>query len=128
MAAVFAAEVLDFNTGLSEAFAMLNETRKKMLADIFKRFGNLGWYMPGDDEVMLRTGTFEDGSDFIFAQDLSQDDVEEFTLIGKRESVKEILMLREDGTWQNIPFRFEQGKLTMDLTLRTLRPAILKIV
>ena len=64
----------------------------------------------------------------IFAQDLSQDDVEEFTLIGKRESVKEILMLREDGTWQNIPFRFEQGKLTMDLTLRALRPAILKIV
>ena len=128
MAAVFAAEVLDFNTGLSEAFAMLNETRKKMLADIFERFGNLGWYMPGDDEVMLRTGIFEDGSDFIFAQDLSQDDVEEFTLIGKRESVKEILMLREDGTWQNIPFRFEQGKLTMDLTLRALRPAILKIV
>lgn len=107
---------------------MLNETRKKMLADIFERFGNFGWYMPGDDEVMLRTGTFEDGSDFIFAQDLSQDDVEEFTLIGKRESVKEILMLREDGTWQNIPFCFEQGKLTMDLTLRTLRPAILKIV
>ena len=128
MAAVFAAEVLDFSVGLGEAFAMLNETRKKMLADIFERFGNLGWYMPGDDEVMLRTGIFEDGTDFIFAQDLSQDDVEEFTLIGKRESVKEILMLREDGTWQNIPFRFEQGKLTMDLTLRTLRPAILKIV
>lgn len=127
MAAVFASEVLDFNTGLSEPFAMLNETRKSMLVNIFQRFGGLDWYMPGDDEVMLRTGRSDDGADFIFAQDLSQDDVEAFTLIGRRDSVEEVLMLGTAGAWESVSFCYEDGCLKMDLTLRTLRPVILKI-
>lgn len=127
MAAVFAAEVLDFYTGLSEPFAMLNETRKFMLINIFQRFGNVDWYAPGDDEILLRTGRFEDGADFVFVQDLSQDDVEEFTLNGRRESVCSVAMLKDDGAWESVPFHYENGTLKTDLTLRTLRPVVLKI-
>lgn len=122
--AVVAAPVLPYGY---PAFGMLNETRKRQLLDLFRRLGGLPWHVPGDDEVLLRTGKAE-GCDIAVLIDLSLDDISEIRLCGpaaKRIGTVEELL--PDGNWKSWPFSATDSELRIKRGLHPLRPLVLRL-
>lgn len=109
------------------AFGMLNETRKRQLLDLFQRLGGLPWHVPGDDEVLLRTGK-ADGYDIAVLIDLSLDDVPEIRLCGPAANrVETVEELSANGIWSAVPFRCEESFLRVEHELRPLHPLVLRL-
>lgn len=109
------------------AFGMLNETRKRQLLDLFRRLGGLSWHVPGDDEVLLRTGKAE-GCDIVVLIDLSLDDISEIRLRGTAaKRIETVEELRPDGHWKLVPFSATDSELRLEQVLHPLRPLVLRL-
>ncbi len=113
-----------------DVFHILNETRRKMLVHIFELLGGLNWYVPGDDEIILKNGTLDAENELIFALDISQDDIEVLSLVssaGKAASVDQVQMLQPDGSWQEVSFEVRNNTLNIQADLRSLRPQFFRL-
>jgi hypothetical protein len=122
--AVIAGFILPYGFGI---FNMLCTNRKRMLLDIFRRFGKLDWYIPGDQEIMLRSGV-ADGEEILMLLNLSLDDCEciKICCTGDRQ-ISGICELTPDGEWAALPWSRNGEKVTIDRELRPLRPLLLKL-
>ncbi len=121
---VIATPVLPYSLA---AFSMLNQSRKKLLLEIFQRFGGLRWYVPGDDEVLLKTGRCGN-TDILFLVNLSLDDMVHPELAGCHGEVKRMEQLLPDGSWQEVPYRIGHmdGMVELGMEIRPGRPLVLR--
>ncbi|MBO7741131.1 MAG: hypothetical protein J6S21_01125, partial [Victivallales bacterium] len=109
------------------AFNMLCTNRKRMLLNIFERFGKLEWYIPGDHEIMMRAGKAE-GGDILMLVNISLDDCAPVQLCSPEvNNITSILELTCDGEWSEVQWSRNGESLLIERELRPLRPVLLKI-
>ena len=111
---------------LSEAFAFLNESRKKQLIRLLQHAGQLPVYFPGDEEVYLKAGLMEDGRLLCAVFNLGTDPIEALELVTERNP-RAIEVLLPDGTSKQVPFRQTGEATILELPCNTLEPVILFI-
>ncbi len=121
----FGATINPFN---HTAFNMLNETRKEMLCELINSLDKTIFYIvSGDDEIMFRYGKIP-GYDFIYAANLSLDEIPELVLYAKdSQNIKSVEFLDIDGKFKKCPFSVDNGKLYINFTLKTISPAAFRI-
>lgn len=107
-----------------QAFAFLNETRKRQLIRLLGEHGDLPVYYPDDAEVYLKTADCPDGSTFVAFFNVSLDMIEEITLCADFEP-KSIECLNPDGKRVPCEFKIENGVITVSRAADTLDPQIL---
>jgi hypothetical protein len=93
----------DTNYTYTEAFSMLNETRKKQLLSLIKRAGDLPVYAESDNEICLRAGYTRSG-ELLCALFIIGHDPEESVSLYLEKAPTEIKRLLPDGNYENIAF------------------------
>lgn len=82
------------------AFAMLNESRKKMFVDWL----DLDFYYPGDAEIY--TGLFKDnGKLYMCVVNMGLDELSELDLVAKKQKIDYVEQLQSNGKWEKVPFK-----------------------
>ncbi len=108
----------------TEAFSMLNESRKRQLVDILRDSGNLPLYYPDDAEVYIKAATMADGKLFCAFFNIGFDPLEDIPLTVDRP-VKYIRRLMPDGSYAELTFTADGDSVTVDTPAYTLDPVIL---
>lgn len=108
----------------TDAFAFLNESRKRQLVRILKDTNNLPVYYTEDAEVYLKTATMPDGSEFVAFFNIGFDPLEEIPLACDKE-IREVSMLQPDGTISPCSFTASCNQIIVDTPAYTLNPVIL---
>lgn len=108
------------------AFSMLNETRKKQLAEILSASGNLPVYYPEDAEVYIRAGKLSSDETMVAFFNLGFDDLEDTPLVLDFEA-KKIEKLNPDGTRSECEFAVTEGVTRVAESADMLTPVILFI-
>ncbi len=116
----------DMPYAYATAFSLLNETRKKQIVDILKRRAGLPIYYPGDVEMYMRAGRLPSGEYMVAMFNISQDALEEITLVSDR-TPKSVEMLNENGEREACDFEFSDGDLTISRGLMPMTPMVLFI-
>ena len=114
----------DTNFSYTYAFAMLNETRKRMLCDILSKRNHVPVYYPEDSEVYLRAGYLKNGEIMAAFFNLSYDQHEDIPIVCNKE-ISKVEKLNPDGTRSACEFTKEDGKIRVHVPLNTLIPAVL---
>lgn len=110
---------------VSGAFAFLNETRKKQLADILTELGVLPAYYPGDLEMMMKAAETEDGALFLALLDMSLDPIEEELPLVIYRDIARIRRLTPSGEWEDVPFTREGNLYRLSLSAGVFDPLVL---
>ncbi len=92
----------------SNAFSMLNETRKKQLINILSSQNQLPIYYPDDADVYLRASYLDNGELMCGFFNISLDVLDEITLVIK-DKFSTIEILQPDGTRKNCEYYVEDG-------------------
>ncbi len=121
---VFATPLTHF--ALTTSFAMLNQSRKEQLIRLLSEFDALPCYVPGDHELMIKTGITPHGR-IVVLTNLSLDDVPQIELAGLKNAPSAVSYLGADGKWESVKWEYRNGLLSVSKDLRTLRPLILLI-
>lgn len=108
----------------TDAFAFLNESRKRQLVRILQSTGNLPVYYPEDAEVYMKAAKMPDGSEFIAFFNIGLDPIEQIPLVCEKE-VKAVSMLQPDGTITPCGFTANGNHILIDAPAYTLNPVIL---
>ena len=108
----------------TEAFSMLNESRKQQLVDILRDSGNLPLYYPDDAEVYIKAATTAEGNLFCAFFNIGFDPLEEIPLVVDRP-VNRVRRLLSDGSYADIPFTVSGHLVTIETPAYTLDPVIL---
>lgn len=114
----------NFPYNLGAAFGFLNESRKAHFASILKELGELPLYYPEDAEVFLKVARNENGRLFCAILNLGLDPIEDFPLNCEAD-VKEVSLLKADGTYENVPFVQNAERVELSLTANPYEPVIL---
>ena len=111
---------------LTEAFSFLNESRKRQLADLMRRAGELPVFYPGDEEVYLRAADVDDGSLFCAIFNIGLDKIDSPVLVFDR-AITKIEQLLPDGTHQALSFDpcGEGHSYRLSTVCETLLPVVL---
>lgn len=108
------------------AFSLLNETRKRQFIDILSKNDHLPIYYPEDAELYLRAGRLPDGEIFAVAFNLSQDAIDEFSLVIKNGASR-IEYLNENGERIPCDFEVQSGVTYVKRSLAAMEPLALII-
>lgn len=108
----------------NEAFSMLNEARKRQLVDILRDSGNLPLFYPEDAEVYLRAATTPDGDLFCALFNIGLDPLDDIPLVADRP-IRRIRRLMPDGTYADVPFTVDGGRIVVNASALTLDPVVL---
>lgn len=110
----------------ASAFTMLNESRKAQLLEIFERLGGLDWYVPGDDEVLVRQGG-DANCTYLTLTNLSLDPMAELPLCGSgARQTAQVETLAPDGSWRPLEFRRLEDRIVVNCPLEVLVPTVLR--
>jgi len=115
-----------FDYGWRTAFGILNETRKKSLVGILSDLGGLPVYYPDDAEVLMKAAKAKDGTTLCALLNLGLDVLDELPLVIDRK-VESIKCLLADGTYQNLAFKKDGTRYTINCALGVFDPLILII-
>ena len=107
-------------------FGFLNETRKAQLVQILKDMDCLPIYYPGDAEVFMKAAKTQVGKLFCAILDMSLDAIEDLPLVLEKP-VRRIQRLMPNGTYEDIVFTHEDGRIELSLTVYPFDPVILLI-
>jgi hypothetical protein len=110
---------------VSGAFAFLNETRKKQLADILTELGALPAYYPGDLEMMMKAAETDTGALFLALLDMSLDPIEEELSLVIYRDIARIRRLTPAGEWEEISFVRDGDLYRLSLSAGVFEPLIL---
>ncbi len=118
----------DTNYNYIEAFAMLNESRKRQMVKLLQRAGDLPIYYPGDAEVYLRAGmlpsrTSETGELMAALFNLGTDVLDTVELVCDR-TVTGVELLTPDGTRRACTFTQDGNTVSIEEPVGVLLPAI----
>ena len=116
----------DTNFSYTYAFAMLNETRKKMLCELLSKRNHVPVYYPEDSEVYLRAGYLKNGEIMAVFFNLSYDQHEDIPIV-TNQTVHKIEMLNPDGTRSACAFTQKDGMVRVNVAMHTLMPVVLFI-
>ncbi|MBR6557275.1 MAG: hypothetical protein IKT60_07575, partial [Clostridia bacterium] len=108
---------------ISEAFAFLNETRKRQLIRLLSETGELPAWMPGDEELYFRAGDLPDGRLLLSVFNLGLDPMET-TDVCLTRTPRRITRLAPDGSETEVSFTFEDGVYKIDSLCNPVDPAI----
>ena len=107
-----------------EAFSFLNETRKAQLVRLLREAGDLPLYYVGDEEVFCKTGVLPGGERFCSLINIGLDPIDEIVL-DVQENVTSAEILTDAGERIAVPFRVENGRITIEHPMYTLEPVVL---
>lgn len=107
-----------------QAFAFLNETRKKQLMRLLRKTGHLPVCYKGDEEVFLKTGTLPDGERLVALFNMGLDPIEEIALYTDK-SYSHAEMLVADGTRVPLELLNTEDGVVIKTQLLTMNPVIL---
>jgi hypothetical protein len=117
----------DTNYTYTEAFSMLNETRKKQLLSLIKRAGDLPVYVESDNEICLRAGYTRSG-ELLCALFIIGHDPEERVNLYLEKAPTEIKRLLPDGSYEDVSFVSSDGSLyELSVKCEPMYPLILLI-
>ncbi len=116
--------VAEFN--LVEAFSFLCYARKKQLAYMLSKCGELPVYCPTDTDMYLKAADMKDGRLFCACINLSLDSHDKLELIC-RFTPSKIKYLTPDGSEKEASFTVENGVCILDLPCKTLDPVVVFI-
>ena len=107
-----------------QAFAFLNETRKKQLMRLLRKTNHLPVCYKGDEEVFLKTGLLPSGERIVAFFNLGLDPIDEIALYTEN-SYSSAERLMADGT--RVPVKLSQTEdgILLDTQLFTMNPVIL---
>ncbi|MGM9624322.1 MAG: hypothetical protein ACI3XM_01320 [Eubacteriales bacterium] len=112
----------------TQAFSFLNESRKRQLVDLMRRYGDLPVYYRGDEEVYFRAAYIKDRPGMLFCAvfNIGLDPIEEIVLETARP-VHGVQLLNPGGAWVDVPFFMDEdaGILTIAAPAYTLNPTML---
>lgn len=111
---------------ISEAFSMLNESRKHQLLRLLSATGELPAWAPGDEELYLRAGDLPDGRLLLSLINLSTDPEEQLELVLAHKPVS-ITRLMPDGSEQEVDFTCSDGVYTLRTPCLPVQPVILLV-
>lgn len=111
---------------IGTAFSFLNSSRKKQLAEVLERAGELPVYYPNDEEIYLRAGKTRDGERFCAIFNIGFDPIEKLELC-ITDAVCDVQKLMPDGTRRSIGFEKTNDRYVLDTDCNTLDPLILFI-
>ena len=81
-------------------------------------------YFVGDVDVYLKAGYMKNGNTIVSVVNMSADEIEDLQLYIK-EDIQKIKILAPNGEKIDVPFTKNGNIYTLDLTVYTLKPAIL---
>lgn len=117
----------DTNYTYTEAFSMLNETRKKQLLSLIKRAGDLPIYADTDNEICLRAGYVKTG-ELLAALFIIGHDPEETVRLYLEKEPSEIKKLLPSGSYESISFEHLGDSIyELEVTLEPMYPLVLLI-
>lgn len=117
----------DTNYTYTEAFSMLNETRKKQLLSLIKRAGDLPIYADTDNEICLRAGYVKTG-ELLAALFIIGHDPEETVRLYLENEPSEIKKLLPSGSYESISFTSLGDSIyELEVTLEPMYPLVLLI-
>ena len=116
--------VADFN--LVDAFSFLTYSRKQQLISLLAPTGNLPIYYPGDEEVYLKVAKTQSGEYLAAIFNIGLDPIESIDLVCDF-TPKAVKILTPNGEINEIPFTYENGKISVDVGAKTLEPIVLFI-
>lgn len=105
-------------------FGLLNETRKRIFAEMLKDFGEFVCYYDSDEEMLLKVADMDSGEIFVALFPTSYDIIDEIKLSVNRK-VSEIRYLTPDGKKEGISFTQDGEKVIIPLITYPLQPQIL---
>jgi len=112
------------------AFFLLNETRKRQLAQILANFGLLPVMFAGDSRVIFQAGRDGEGRLCFYACNCSNDVLEEFPLAGQSLPMGDAHLehLLPDGTWETVvcPQRNDET-WSIPVSLKPLFPEVFRL-
>lgn len=108
---------------IAEAFAFLNETRKRQLIRLLAETGELPAWMPGDEELYFRAGDLPDGRLLLSVFNLGLDPMET-TDVCLARTPRRITRLTPDGRETEVSFTFADGVYTIESPCNPVDPAI----
>ena len=124
---VFGAAIPPF--GL-DSFFLLNETRKRQLAQILADLGELPVMFTGDSRVMLQTGIDRMGKDIFYVCNCSNDILDDIAVAGSAISGAEIALehLLPDGSWKTVVCKRQasDGAAIIPIPLKPLFPEVFR--
>lgn len=111
---------------ISTAFSFLNSSRKKQLAKVLERAGELPLYYPNDEEVYLRAGKTASGETLCAIFNIGFDPIEKLELCITNE-VHEIQKLMPNGTRCSLKFKKLHDRYGINTECNPLDPVVLFI-
>ena len=108
----------------TEAFSFLCESRKAQIVRLLREAGQLPLYYAGDEEVFCKTGLLPDGTRICSLINIGLDPIDEIVL-DVQAKIASAEILTEEGERVPVPFREENGRLTIEHPMYTLEPVVL---
>ncbi len=107
--------------------AIMNRQVKALFANALETFGVAKAYYVDDAEIYLKCGDYEDSSLLVCAVNLGLDTENPFR-IKTVDNYKTVLMLAQNGEWENVDHSRDGNIWSINTNVETMMPAFFKFV
>ena len=107
--------------------AIMNRQVKALFANALETFGVAKAYYVDDAEIYLKCGEYEDSSLLVCAVNLGLDTENPFR-IKTVDNYKTVLMLAQNGEWENVDHSRDGNIWSINTNVETMMPAFFKFV